>query len=252
VNWSVANHGHERRPQQRLERPRIPVHRYAVLGNADDRVVSESIATSRRAGCRRDLHQQRLTSCCRRRPRRATSSSSSPTRGGEVFENASETNNVGQASAHALDVLPITLRRPAGRGRQSARKERRPPAASHCASSGKSPTTASASPTAGEWSDQLWLSRHADGSDVVASFGSARHIGQLAVGERYGRSLDVVLPEGISGNYYFNVRTGGPFEFIFGNNNTASSAAVPVSLSASPDLVVEKLRCRPPAMRVPR
>ena len=51
-----------------------------------------------------------------------------------------------------------------------------------------------------DWSDSVWLSRNPDGSGVVTTFGSAGHIGQLAVGDRYSRSLDVTLPEGIEGH----------------------------------------------------
>jgi len=92
-----------------------------------------------------------------------------------------------------------------------------------------------------DWRDEIWLSRNADGSDRVASFGWAQHIGQLAAGESYRRSLELTLPEGIAGDHYLNVRSGGPFEFIFGDNNRASSPAIPVTLSNSADLVVEHI-----------
>ena len=92
------------------------------------------------------------------------------------------------------------------------------------------------------WSDTVWLSRNADGSDVVANLGSADHIGKLAVGgQTLSRSINVTLPEGITGSYYVNIGTGGPFEFIFDKNNTGASVAMPVELSKSPDLVVESI-----------
>jgi len=93
----------------------------------------------------------------------------------------------------------------------------------------------------GEWSDQVWLSRNADGTDVVTQLGSASHIGQIMVGDRYSRSIDVTLPEGIEGNFYINVKTGGPFEFVYTNNNTGSTVSIPVELSKSPDLKVETI-----------
>jgi subtilase family serine protease len=206
-----------------------------VLGNADDRVVGEyrhvgALAAGESYAGTAEILLPPATAA-RYRLFVVTDAQ------GEVFENFAEANNVGRGT-EVLDVMPI------------------PYADLQVASVGMQGTPASGRPlrvtwevinrgigisNSAEWSDQVWLSRHADGSDVVASFGSARHIGQLAVGDRYGRSLDVVLPEGISGNYYLNVRTGGPFEFIFGNNNSGSSAAMPVSLSASPDLVVEKV-----------
>ncbi|QNM95072.1 CARDB domain-containing protein [Chitinimonas koreensis] len=91
----------------------------------------------------------------------------------------------------------------------------------------------------GAWSDYVWLSRNADGSDKVVDLGWAGHIGQLAAGDAYVRSVDVTLPEGLEGNFYVHVRTGGPYEFIYGDNNVGHSVAVPVTLSRSPDLVVE-------------
>ncbi|MBK8386898.1 MAG: VCBS repeat-containing protein [Candidatus Accumulibacter sp.] len=234
VNWRVGNQGNGA-GRSGAWSDRVVFSTDTVLGNADDRVVGEYrhvgalAAGESYAGAAEIL----LPPATAARYRLFVVTDAQ----GEVFENFAEANNVGQGT-EVLDIMPL------------------PYADLQVASVGTQGTPASGRPLrvtwevinrgiglsdSAEWSDQVWLSRHADGSDVVASFGSARHIGQLAVGDRYGRSLDVVLPEGISGNYYFNVRTGGPFEFIFGNNNTASSAAVPVSLSASPDLVVEKV-----------
>src|SRR5205814_2238937 len=55
------------------------------------------------------------------------------------------------------------------------------------------------------------------------------------------RSVDVTLPEGLEGTFYLNVKTGGPFEFLFTNNNQRTSLGIPVELSRSPDLVVESV-----------
>jgi subtilase family serine protease len=234
VNWRVGNQGNGA-GRSGAWSDRVVFSTDTVLGNADDRVVGEYrhvgalAAGESYAGAAEIL----LPPATAARYRLFVVTDAQ----GEVFENFAEANNVGQGT-EVLDIMPL------------------PYADLQVASVGTQGTPASGRPLrvtwevinrgiglsdSAEWSDQVWLSSHADGSDVVASFGSARHIGQLAVGDRYGRSLDVILPEGISGNYYFNVRTGGPFEFIFGNNNTTSSAAVPVSLSASPDLVVEKV-----------
>src|SRR5262249_25674033 len=90
-----------------------------------------------------------------------------------------------------------------------------------------------------QWSDQVWLSSNPDGTGVVALFGTPGHIGQLGVGGSYTASLDATLPQGIQGTYYFNVKTGGPFEFIYDKNNQASSSGVTVTLAPSPDLIVE-------------
>ncbi|MDH3460422.1 MAG: hypothetical protein OEM00_05480, partial [Burkholderiaceae bacterium] len=91
----------------------------------------------------------------------------------------------------------------------------------------------------GTWSDSVWLSRNVEGSGTRHNLGSAGHLGQMAKDASYGRSIEVTLPQGISGQWYLNVSTGGPFEFIYTNNNTGSSLAVPVQLSPSPDLKVK-------------
>ena len=92
-----------------------------------------------------------------------------------------------------------------------------------------------------KWTDHVWLSSKADGSDVIANLGDASHIGQLGVNDNYTRSIDVLLPNGIQGNYYLNVMTGSPFEFTHGGDNVGHSAALPVQLAASPDLAVQQI-----------
>jgi subtilase family serine protease len=155
----------------------------------------------------------------------------------EVFENHAEANNIARL-AQPVDVMPVAY----------ADLQVTSVTTAGLAASGR-PLTVNwevvnngiGSTDSAEWSDQVWLSRHADGSGVVAHFGNARHIGQLAVGAHYARSLEVMLPEGISGTHYLNVRTGGPFEFVFTDNNRGSSLALPVELSTSPDLRVESI-----------
>ncbi|MCB1944039.1 MAG: hypothetical protein KDI53_18655, partial [Candidatus Accumulibacter sp.] len=153
----------------------------------------------------------------------------------EVFENHSEANNVGRL-AHTVDVMPVPYAdlRITSLGTEGAPASGRP-----LSLTWEVVNDGIGSTDSGEWSDQIWLSRNADGSDVVAQLGQARHIGQLAVGDRYSRRVELTLPEGIDGTHYLNVRTGGPFEFVFADNNSASSPALPVQLSRSPDLRVE-------------
>jgi len=50
----------------------------------------------------------------------------------------------------------------------------------------------------------------------------------------YDRSVDVTLPDGISGTYYIVVNSSGPFEFIYGNNNQRVSGPLNVQLSDRP------------------
>jgi hypothetical protein len=155
----------------------------------------------------------------------------------KVFENFSESNNVGKAT-HNIEVMPIPY----------ADLQVESVTAQGAAASGK-PLKVSwdvvnngiGITNTETWSDRVWLSRNADGSDVAANLGAANHIGALAVGGRYTRSINVTLPEGIAGNYYVNVSASGPFEFTFNTNNTGRSVAIPVLLSNSPDLAVESI-----------
>ena len=43
-------------------------------------------------------------------------------------------------------------------------------------------------------------------------------------------------PKGSTGTFYPVIITGGPFEFIYGNNNRAVGEAVDISLTPPPDL----------------
>ncbi|MDB5858608.1 MAG: hypothetical protein JWQ76_2297, partial [Ramlibacter sp.] len=152
-----------------------------------------------------------------------------------VFENGLEANNSGQA-ANQTDIMPIAysdLRVESAAAEGQAQSGRPLRFTWTVANRGMESTNTES------WSDSIWLSRNPDGTNVVTSFGSAGHLGQLAVGQGYTRSVDVVLPEGIQGDFYLNVKTGGPFEFIYTGNNQGSTAAIPVTLSQSPDLIVE-------------
>ena len=155
----------------------------------------------------------------------------------EVFENAIEANNAARVS-HDVDIMP----------RAYADLQVESVTSNGTAASGK-PLRVTwsvlnngiAITNSGSWSDEVWLSRNPDGTDVVKTFAEATHLGQLAVGDRYVRSIDVTLPEGIEGTFYLNVQTGGTFEFIYDKNNRGTSTAIPVTLSRSPDLIVESI-----------
>src|SRR5262249_29908157 len=80
------------------------------------------------------------------------------------------------------------------------------------------------------WSDAVSLATDPDGKNIVKQVSdfSFDHVGALAAGEGYQRSADVALPENLpAGNYYVVVQTGprgGPYEFIYDDNNTTVSA----------------------------
>ncbi|MDP3589651.1 MAG: CARDB domain-containing protein, partial [Methylobacter sp.] len=154
-----------------------------------------------------------------------------------VFENFAESNNLLQA-AQNLDVMPIPYAdlQVESVTTQGVAASGRPLSISwEVVNNGIGITNIDS------WRDKVWLSRNADGTDVAADFGAASHMGKLDVGGRYARSINVMLPEGIVGNFYINVSTGGPFEFTFDKNNTGGLVSIPVELSKSPDLVVESI-----------
>ncbi|UOP01492.1 CARDB domain-containing protein [Kingella potus] len=91
------------------------------------------------------------------------------------------------------------------------------------------------------FSENIWLSEKADGGGRVWNLSQSVHIGRLEAGSRYNAGLNVLLPEGLSGQYYLNLSLGGSvFEFGHTGNNQRS-ISLPVMLAPSPDLVVEKI-----------
>ena len=99
--------------------------------------------------------------------------------------------------------------------------------------------------TRGDWVDRVLLARDAEGSELVADSESLfTRYGQLAPGGRYDRGGWIIVPHGLSGDFFLVVETAyqrGPFEFVFGENNTTVSSAVPITVSPSPDLVVSSV-----------
>src|SRR5207248_6729754 len=96
----------------------------------------------------------------------------------------------------------------------------------------------------GSWTDRLLLSRDPvrSGDDVV--LGDFGRTGYLRPGESYTRQVGVTLPQGISGTYYLIAATdlgNAVKEFVFEFNNELASAAFPVTVSPSPDLVVSDI-----------
>ncbi|WP_233259655.1 CARDB domain-containing protein, partial [Ramlibacter sp. WS9] len=158
----------------------------------------------------------------------------------DVFENGLEANNTA-AAAQAVEVMPIPyadlkVKTVTVAGVNGEPASGKPLSITYSVANEGIGTTNTA-----EWSDRIWLSRDAAGTQVVAQFASASHIGALAVNDAYQRSVTVTVPEGLSGDFYVNVSTGGPFEFLHTGNNRTASAVVPITLSISPDLVVEQV-----------
>ena len=91
-----------------------------------------------------------------------------------------------------------------------------------------------------QWTDQIILSRNPDGSGVVATE-RFTHLGALAVGASYRREAQIGLPDGLEGTFYIQAVTGGPYEFIYTDNNRSGFVPVSVTLSPSPDLRVAEI-----------
>ena len=95
------------------------------------------------------------------------------------------------------------------------------------------------------WRDRVYLSSNQilDESDFILS--TVTRQGALASGESYTRTVSVVLPVGISGDYFFIVRTDvfdEVFEHVFSANNTsAASNPTNVLLTPPPDLEVTQV-----------
>ncbi|WP_277224425.1 CARDB domain-containing protein, partial [Pseudomonas indica] len=234
VDWTVSNRGTGAGQTDRWV-DRIVLSQDETLGNADDKVLGEFLHEGALAAGESYSRSESILLAAGTSARYklfvVTDARAA------VFENHSEANNVARLG-HDVDVMPIPyadLQVASVRVDGDAASGRSLRVSWEVVNNGIGITNSA------DWSDSVWLSRNPDGSGVVATFGSARHTGQLAVGDRCSRSIDVPLPQGIEGDYYLNVRTGGPFEFIYSANNTGSSAAVPVTLSKSPDLVVESI-----------
>jgi len=89
----------------------------------------------------------------------------------------------------------------------------------------------------GRWTDRVWLTEDPSALAAHGGLGRFSHYGHLEVDGSYTRTGHVVLPDGLEGNYYIVIGTGGPFEFIYDDNNHAA-AALQVQLTPPPDLVV--------------
>ena len=87
------------------------------------------------------------------------------------------------------------------------------------------------------WSDTVALASDPLGKNIVATLGSFDHVGALQVGGSYDRTGTSRIPDGLHGTFYVVVRTGGPSEFIYTDNDVAISGPVTINLTPPPDLV---------------
>lgn len=98
--------------------------------------------------------------------------------------------------------------------------------------------------SSGSWYDLLYLSADAvfDNSDLY--LGGKPNPSALGVSQSYSQSMDVTLPNGISGNYYIFVQTD-PYNHLNESNNSNNSnrdtGKMVVSLTPPPDLIVSSI-----------
>ncbi|HHX88190.1 MAG TPA: LEPR-XLL domain-containing protein, partial [Paracoccus sp.] len=90
------------------------------------------------------------------------------------------------------------------------------------------------------WTDRVQLFANPDGTGLLLTQNFTR-VGALAAGEGYTREAQIRLPDGIEGTAYLRVRTSGPFEFIFTDNNLSQLVPLEIARSPSPDLRVVDL-----------
>ncbi|WP_158222635.1 CARDB domain-containing protein [Rhodopirellula sp. MGV] len=97
----------------------------------------------------------------------------------------------------------------------------------------------------GDWYDKVYLATDAAGEHPVEGTETRfQHFGQLGAGGNYVRTGGLVIPHGISGEFFVIVHTAqsnAPYEFIFTGNNQTASPAITVTLSPTPDLTVTDL-----------
>ncbi len=95
----------------------------------------------------------------------------------------------------------------------------------------------------GDWYDTVYLATNPDGTGEIDDTSMKfEHFGFLQVGGSYERSVQFTMPDGLAGDVYVVVTTGGPFQFIYTDNDTTVSPAIAVSQLATPDLAVTSLQ----------
>ncbi len=96
------------------------------------------------------------------------------------------------------------------------------------------------------WSDIVYFSTDPTGATGLQQIGNFDRAGLLNVGESYSRTVNVNVPLTANGPGYFFVQTGGPYEFIYTNNNTGRSGAVAVNYIPPPRTDLEVISVNAP------
>ncbi|MHC1770058.1 MAG: CARDB domain-containing protein [Verrucomicrobiia bacterium] len=96
-----------------------------------------------------------------------------------------------------------------------------------------------------QWHDRVYLGSDPTGKGMIeiAVFG---HAGPLGLGDSYSRSAEATLPWDAQGAQYLFVKTEGPFEFLYTENNIARSEAFEVQYVPPPQTDLEVIEVTGP------
>ncbi|MCC6234076.1 MAG: hypothetical protein IT580_15635, partial [Verrucomicrobiales bacterium] len=97
------------------------------------------------------------------------------------------------------------------------------------------------------WTDRVYLTTDPTGATGRTLLGAFGRAGRLDVLESYGRTVEVVLPASTQGRRYLVVETGGPYEAVFTDNNSAISGAIDVTFIPPPQSDLEITRVTAPS-----
>jgi subtilase family serine protease len=231
ISWRVTNQGTGRGKTDTWG-DRVIASTDEIIGNSDDRVLGEYTHTG---GLEVDGYYTRNETISL--PPAFTGHYNlyiQTDSQGAVFENGSKTNNRSKAP-NFFDVMPIpyadlriTQLQPTGNANSGQ------PLSVEWTVINEGIGITSPS----DWLDRLYLATDPQGKNIITELGQFNRAGALGVGKSYNRAAEVTLPDGLNGEYYLVAKTGGPFEFIYNQNNTLVSAPFNVSFTPPPDLRV--------------
>ncbi len=97
------------------------------------------------------------------------------------------------------------------------------------------------------WTDNIYISNDPTGASGYRYVGGISHAGPLAVDSTYTQNLKVTIPRDVSGSVYAFVTTGGPYEFIYTDNNRRRSAPVDIAAFVPPVVDLRGTLTNPPS-----
>ena len=199
VAWTVTNQG-TGAGQQGTWTDRIILSQDSVLGNGDDRIVGEFI---HQGGLTADASYQRqesiyLPALLSGRFKLFVVTDAKA----QAFENQLEANNV---VVRDLDVMtqPYADLQVESLSVQGQAQSGKPLVVTWRVANlgiGISNLT--------DWQDRLWLSTNPDGTGQQILLANSTHLGALVANDAYTNQLSVMIPNGLEGQYYLNLKTG--------------------------------------------